>query len=437
MKKITFSLLLCSLLCLAAQAQDSMRVRQHLNQLCAPAMHGRGYAYQGDSIAADYLRDQFRLMGIQPYLSDDYFHRYTFDVYAMEGNVEAVLNKKALTPWEDFSLAPYSESAHHTFTLLPVSADIVLDGAKLQAFCDKHYKIMKSCLLYLDMTAVTDKEQAKKLNRFFYSLSLFNGKYPFRGFAVGVEEIPVWSFSPAHKECGYVLAYLKHNLVPKKGGNLHLSYDNRFIKDYRTQNVCAAVPGTSVPDSIVIIGGHYDHLGQMGSDVMFPGCHDNASGTATVLEMAHYFKAHPLRYTTVFVLFSGEEAGLMGSSAFVRDSLLDFSKVKLMLNLDLLCGGDEGFTIVNATSDNTKDFFNSLVEKNDTTHWVAKVKPRANAANSDHYPFSAKGMPAVFLYTMGGRTGGYHAPSDLPENASLSPFTGIFNLLIYGLENLK
>lgn len=438
MKKISTSLLiLFSLLCLSAQAQDTLRVRQHLNQLCSPAMHGRGYAYHGDSIAAEYLRDQFRLMGLQPYFFDDYYHRYTFNIYAMEGKVEALLNKKELTPWEDFSLAPYSEAAHQTFTLLPVSADIVLDGAKLQAFCDKHYKIMKSCLLYLDMTAVTDNEQAKKLNRFFYSLSLFNGKYPFRGFAIGVEDIPVWSFSPAHQECEYVLAYLKSNLVPKRGGNLQLSYDNRFIRDYRTQNVCAVVPGTSVPDSIVIIGGHYDHLGQMGSDVMFPGCHDNASGTATVLEMAHYFKEHPLRYTTVFVLFSGEEAGLMGSSAFVRDSLLDFSKVKLMLNLDLLCGGDDGFTIVNATSDNTKDFFNSLVEKNESTHWVAKVNPRKNAANSDHYPFSMKGMPAVFLYTMGGRTGGYHAPSDLPENASLSPFTGIFNLLIYGLENLK
>ena len=108
-----------------------------------------------------------------------------------------------------------------------------------------------------------------------------------------------------------------------------------------------------------------------------------------------------------------------------------------MLNLDLLCGGDEGFTIVNATSDNTKDFFNSLVDKNESTHWVAKVNPRKNAANSDHYPFSMKGMPAVFLYTMGGKVGGYHAPSDLPENASLSAFTGIFNLLIYGLENIK
>ncbi|MBR4787819.1 MAG: M28 family peptidase [Bacteroidales bacterium] len=429
--------LLCGLLCLSLQAQDTNRVRQHLNQLCSPAMHGRGYAYHGDSIAASYLRDQFQKMDVQPYLFDDYYHHYTFNTYAMEGSVEAALNDKSLTPWEDFSLAPYSESAHNTYTLLPVTADIVLDGAKLQAFCDKHYKIMKSCLLYLDMTAVTDKDQAKKLNRFLYSLSLFNGKYPFRGFAIGVEEIPVWSFAPAHQECQYILSYLKNSLVPKRGGKLFLSYTNQFIKDYPTQNVCAVVKGTEYPDSLVIIGGHYDHLGQMGSDVLFPGCHDNASGTATVLEMAHYFKAHPLRYSTVFLLFSGEEAGLMGSSAFVRDSLLDFSKVKLMLNLDLLCGGDEGFTIVNATGDNTKDFFNSLVDKNENTHWVAKVNPRKNAANSDHYPFSAKGMPAVFLYTMGGKVGGYHAPSDLPENASLSAFTNIFNLLIYGLENIK
>lgn len=437
MKKILISLTLMLTVLAAAYAQDSVRVRRHLNELCAPYMHGRGYAYRGDSIAAEYLRGQLKQMDIQPFLFDDYYHRYTFDIYAMEGSVEAKLNGKKLTPWEDFSLAPYSESANQNFTLLPVSAEVLLDGARLHSFFNEHYKIMKYALIYVDMTQIEDKELEKKLNRFFYSLSLFNGHFPCRGFVAGVKDIPVWSFAPAHNECQYVLAYIKSNLVPQNGGKLRLAYTNKFIQDYSTQNVCAIVPGTEVPDSLVIIGGHYDHLGQMGDDVMFPGCHDNASGAATVLEMALYFKAHPLRYSTVFMFFSGEEAGLMGSMAFVRDSLFDFSKVKLMLNLDLLCGGDDGFTIVNATGDNTRDFFNALVEQNEQNHWVAKVNPRDNAANSDHYPFTMKGMPAVFLYTNGGRIGGYHSPTDLPELASLSAFSGIFHLLTYGLESLK
>ena len=124
----------------------------------------------------------------------------------------------------------------------------------------------------------------------------------------------------------------------------------------------------------------------------------------------------------------------MGSFFFVRDSLMDFSKVKLMLNLDLMCGGDDGFMVVNAQADNTRDFYNSLVEINNKDHKVKEIKSRANAANSDHYPFAHKGMPAVFIYTLGGRTGGYHQPSDTPENASLSQYHNIVSLLIKGLE---
>jgi Zn-dependent M28 family amino/carboxypeptidase len=75
----------------------------------------------------------------------------------------------------------------------------------------------------------------------------------------------------------------------------------------------------------------------------------------------------------------------------------DFSKVKLLLNLDLMCGGDDGIMVVNATSERTKDFYNLLVTKNGEENWVAQVKSRANAANSDHFPFTMVGVPAVFV----------------------------------------
>lgn len=436
MKKLVLFASILLLFSNFSQAQDTNRVRQYLNELSSPAMHGRGYAYNGDSIAAEYLRSQLKTIGTYPFGSNDFYQRYDFDVYSMEGPVSALLNEKELTPWTDFSLAPNSESAHNTFTVVTVKPEVVINGALLKQFCDKNYKIMKECLLYVDMTSITDEAVKKELDLFFRSLQLINGKYPFRGFVVGVNDMPVWSFNGARKECEYVLAYIKSDLVKKKKFNLQLSYTNKFVH-HNTQNVCAIIPGTQVLDTMVIIGAHYDHLGQMGDAVLFPGCHDNASGVATVLEMARYFKGNPLRYTTMFVLFSGEEAGLMGSMAFVKAKLFDYSKVKLMLNLDLLCGGDEGFTIVNSDADNTKDFFNALVSKNEAEHWVAQVKPRKNANNSDHAPFVMNGMPGVFLYTMGGKTGGYHQPNDTSDNASLSAWPNIFKLLIHGLETLK
>ncbi len=416
-------------------AQDSVQVRRYLQDLCTPAMHGRGYAYNGDAVAADYIRNQFKRMEIAPYQYTDYYERYGFNVYSMEGPVAMRLNGKDLEPWTQFSFAPYSHSTHAEYSLLPIEPHVLVSRTALKEFCENNRKQLSSSLLYVDLSACEDenvKERVAERCRYLY---LWNGEYGFKGLVLGVDEIPVWSFAFAKKQCDYVLCYVKSDLPKKKHNKVVLQCTNE-LRFHKTQNVCACIPGTEVPDSMVVIGAHYDHLGQMGDEVMFPGCHDNASGVATMLDMAHYFKEHPLRYTTVFVAFSGEEAGMMGSFFFVRDSLFDFSKLKLMLNLDLLCGGDDGFMVVNAQAENTKAFYSSLVELNRKRPMVKEIKSRPNAANSDHYPFARKGMPAVFVYTLGGKTGGYHAPSDTPENAGLSNYNAMVSLLIKGLERI-
>lgn len=421
------------------QAQDSVQVRRYLQDLCAPAMHGRGYAYNGDGIAANYIRDQFKRMQIAPFKYSDYFERYGFTVYSMEGIVSAELNGNPLELWTEFAFAPYSRSADAEYNMLPIDPKVLVNRNALKEFCLKNRKQLDNCLLYVDMTQCEDQNLRKKVDEMCRYLHVWNGEYAFKGLVLGVKEIPVWSFAFAKSRCDYILCYVKSELAKKKNNKIKLLCTNE-LKFHNTQNVCAFIPGTEVPDSIVVIGAHYDHLGQMGAEIMFPGCHDNASGTATMLDMARYFKEHPLRYTTVFVAFSGEEAGMMGSHFFVRDSLFDFSKVKLVLNLDLLCGGDDGFMVVNSQADNTKGFYDALLDLNKQMNkrkgGVKEIKSRPNAANSDHYPFTTKGMPAVFVYTLGGKTGGYHAPSDTPENASLKQYHRIVSLLIKGVEKV-
>ncbi|MCQ2283908.1 MAG: M28 family peptidase [Bacteroidales bacterium] len=427
MKKIILSLSFLFLVAITLWAQDTTQVRQYIRDLSSKEMHGRGYAYNGDSIAAAYIADQFTRMGIE-----NRYLPYGFSTYAMEGPVSAVLDKKALIPWTDYALAPYSPSADSTYLLLPITPTILMNEKALSTFQKKHAQVLPHALLYIDMTRA--EGDPADITRWLQKLRL-NPIIAARGFVLGVKDIPVWSFNYARKTFPYILAYVKADLIRKSSKQLQLSYTNRF--DYHpTQDVIGIVPGTSNSDSIIIIGGHYDHLGQMGDAVLFPGAHDNASGTATVLDMANYFKEHPLPYTTYFVLFSGEEAGLLGSFAFVDNPPVDLSKVKFMLNLDLLCGGDDGFTVVNSDGEGTKDFFNTLVSINEKEHLATAVKPRKNTANSDHYPFSKKGVPAVFIYVMGGHTGGYHQPDDTNENASLSAYPGIFKLLVKGLESI-
>lgn len=434
MKKTLIAFILATTF-LSVSAQDSLQARQYIRDLTSPAMHGRGYAYNGDSIAAEYIREQFKKIGAEPFI-ENYFHHYDFDVYAMEGPVQAILNGRKLKAWDDFALAPISHTAHESFTVLSISTSTLLDKEALRKFCDKHAKVLDHSLLYVDLTKCDNKDEVQKIQGIMMRFAVNNGALPFRGLVAGVKDIPVWSFNFAHEPCDYVVAYVKADLMTKKKSQLYLSYTNE-ISNHKTQNVCAMVRGTSAPDSLVIVGGHYDHLGQMGDEVIFPGAHDNASGTATVLDLARYFKNHPPYYTMVFTLFSGEEAGLLGSLAFVKDSLFDYSKVKMMLNIDLMGGGDDGFTVVNSDADNTKNFFQSMVDRNEREHLVKEIKPRKNANISDHAPFILKGMPAVFIYTMGGKTGGYHQPDDTNENCSLTAYEGIVRLFIKALEEVR
>jgi len=164
--------------------------------------------------------------------------------------------------------------------------------------------------------------------------------------------------------------------------------------------------------------------------VVFPGAHDNASGTATVMALAYHFKKNPSPYTTVFCFFSGEEIGLKGSTYFVEHPIIDLKKVKIALNFDLLCGGNAGITIVNSQTDNTRRLYERFVAVNDEKGYIPEIRSRPNTSNSDHYPFTNWDVPAVFIYALGGRQGAYHQYTDTQDNCSLDKWEDIFHLII-------
>lgn len=202
---------------------------------------------------------------------------------------------------------------------------------------------------------------------------------------------------------------------------------------YRSQNVCGYIPGET--DSMIVFTAHYEHLGMHG-DTIFYGAHDNASGTAAVMDLARMLIQQRCRYSYVFLFFGGEESGLIGSRYFSNHPLIDMGKVKLAVNIDLFCGGDEGFMVVNANSPETKPFVDLLERINDNSHYAAKIGRRDNAANSDHW-FLSQQCPAVFIYTLGGPFGGYHSPSDTCEGCGLGNYNGFMTLIRTFLEQLE
>ena len=194
---------------------------------------------------------------------------------------------------------------------------------------------------------------------------------------------------------------------------------------YRSQNICGYIPGET--DTMIVFCAHYEHLGMHG-DTIFYGAHDNASGVAAVMDLARMANLQRGHYTYVFLLFGGEESGLVGSRHFSENPLIPLSKVKLLVNIDLFCGGDDGLMVVNANSRETSAYVDLLERINDMQGLTPKIGRRDNAANSDHYWFASH-CPAIFIYTLGGPFGGYHSPTDTCAGCGLANYHRHMTLL--------
>lgn len=422
------------LACGNASAQDQVFVRKIVKTLTAPDMYGRGYAYNGDRIAAEYLRGVMKDIHLHP-LVPDYFQTYYFNVAGMEGDVSLAVNGKKLELFTDYRVHNFSHSFDGTAPVIKFDANFLLDSAQLANFCKKYAKKLPTAFVYLDMTSLKEmsKEENQKFGRAAYYLS---AKNPFhsRGIVCGVRDFSIWSFNGSQYERDYTLLFVHPEVLPAKFTELTLHVYNRYHK-HQTQNVCGYIPGDVEPDTMVVFTGHYDHMGQMGDNIIFYGANDNASGAAMVLDFARHYSLQKNHYTMVFLNFSGEEAGLLGSRHFTQNSPIDLSKVKFVINLDLLCSGEEGITVENTKTGVEKKYFDEMVKINAEKNYLTVLKDRANAPNSDHYSFYQQKVPAIFIYAMG-KSGGIHDPSDDYESCTFSGYEGIFHLLLDLVDRL-
>ncbi len=194
--------------------------------------------------------------------------------------------------------------------------------------------------------------------------------------------------------------------------------------EYRTKNVIGVLEGSGPhADETVIIGGHYYHLGRGGllsgslaflSHEIHNGADDNASGTAMVLELARRMGARrdPPPRRVVFMAFSGEERGLLGSQYYARHPLFPLSSTVMMFNCDMVGRlNDKGeLTMIGTgTSPGLEDLVNVLGRSSGL-----KIKTVAGMTDgfggSDHQSFYSKGIPVLFAFT--GIHRDYHKPSD-------------------------
>ncbi|HKM86548.1 MAG TPA: M28 family peptidase [Terriglobales bacterium] len=192
-------------------------------------------------------------------------------------------------------------------------------------------------------------------------------------------------------------------------------------------NVLAYLPGKT--DEYVIIGAHYDHLGRGNFDSLapsqigqiHPGADDNASGTAGVMELARLLAPQKgqLRRGILFASFAGEELGLLGSAAWVKDPTRPLEKAVAMLNMDMIGRIKDQKVYIGGVG--TGSTLKAAVEQAQANSGFKIEYSPGGYSSSDHTSFVAKKIPVLFFFS--GLHSDYHKPSDTwekidPESAA-------------------
>lgn len=352
-----------------------MFAKKVVDTLTSPWFWGRGYTNYGMGKAARYISAEFKAFGLVPMDGKSYLQPFSFPVNTFPGKMELQINGKPLVAGKDFIVSQDSRGFKGI--------------GKLEQQDSTHF--------------------IDAVNRIVIEL----------------KDKLTWSVAP--EAVDYTSIQIDKKSLNEVPTTLKIYVENKVVKSFKAGNVCGFVKGTSRADSLIVFTAHYDHLGGMGDETYFPGANDNASGISLLLGLAKYYAENPQPYSVAFICFAGEEAGLLGSKYFTEHPLVPLKKIRFLTNVDLVGTGDEGITVVNATE--YKNEFAWLNEINDKEKLLVKINARGKAANSDHYWFSEKGVPAFFIYTLGGIKA-YHDVFDRGATLPLNEYEDLFKLIV-------
>ncbi len=380
--KILLLLFCCPLF---SSGQDRSYAKSWVDTLASDTFAGRGYVDNGQQLAADAIAREFYRLGLES-IGKDYKQWFSLEVNSFPDTLGLKLNGKLLHPGTHYLAHPMSQP-----------------GSGTKARPGKTVQVVKR------------EETARQLAH----------QSPPPVLIETTSQPLIWSVGrDVHRQVRFIV---QDSVMPKKLRRVDYIINSTFSEQQQA-NVVGLIRGSRQPDSFLVICAHYDHLGKMGTQTMFPGAHDNASGTAMVLDLARHFSQPETRpeYSLLFIAFGAEEAGLVGSRFFAENPLVPLSNIRFVVNLDLLGGGSEGLTVVNATSH--PDAYDFLVTRNASRYQLPKIVARENTQNSDHYPFTRKKVPAFFLYTLGDVTA-YHNIYDTADMLPFSRYEAVFGLI--------
>jgi hypothetical protein len=428
-------------------------LKKHVSYLASEELKGRRTGTEGDSLAAEYIRNDLKGNGFNP-LVDQGFQRYRVtDKIILGPSNSLIVGGAAFKPEVDF--VPFAFSENNSFNAEVVFAGygfaINEDSLKWNDYSDTDVKgkivmilradpeIEKTTSPYIKYSRDRDKVlQARDMGAIAVLLvsgQLFDPDDKFEPLAKGQQSVGIPALRISRKIANMILESGKVTVeeLEKKLNDLRKpmsfatglsvsGHSDVIQTTIPTRNVVMVLPGSDpvLKNEYVVIGAHFDHLGLggVGSGSRVPdtvavhyGADDNASGVGMMLELAEKLAAHPEshRRSIVVAAFSGEEMGTFGSKKFVENQNFDLKKVDAMVNLDMV-GRLTDSTKLQISGVGTAEPFRKIIyESCDTTKMRLALSNEGNGP-SDHASFYGKDVPVLFL-TSGAHLD-YHTPAD-------------------------
>ena len=418
MKKII--LLVLAAVSLQLGAQDLAHYKKIVKELSSAKYQGRGYAEDGANKAGRWIAKEFEKINVDEVTCQP----FKLDINTFPGKMKVSVDGRKLVPGQDFTVREFNPSIKGEFKLYYVDT---LNYNPDKIFADLASPEYEGAFVVCDfMFTYKHSADFKKLmskKDCSNSGMVYTWEAPlkfYKAYGETVKEKPVIWVKPD---------------FPVDAKTIKVDMENEFLNDYECFNVIAKVEGKR-HDSCYVFTAHYDHLGKLGKKTFYPGAHDNASGTATIITMAALYAKNRPEYDMYFIAFSGEDANLRGSEWYAEHPLAPLNQIKYLFNLDMIADNNPA-QYCEVSYEGMKLY--PLFEKiNAEKGYFKELDRNELAGNSDHYPFALRNVPCIFFMNEGGDAFKYyHTIYDTWENSLFENYNPTYSLIIDFIRSLQ
>lgn len=462
----------------AKPALDVSSIRADVTYLASDKLDGRRTGEKGNELAAKYVVSKFKKAGLKPGVTSNgkasfmQAFPYVSGVTAGKSGLTSVKQGDIEQKFAASDVVPYGNSINGDFSgqVIFQSYGITTPDKTYDNYKDRDVK--GKVVMVLDGSPDGDNPHSQVGNFGIHAKSNIakeNGAVAMllvaRTDDFSLDPLSKIRFEPTTGETAIPVMIISRKFAAElNGGSIPTSplNSNAYIAGrvavekvtVQAQNIIGVLPGNdpSLKNEAIVIGAHYDHLGRGGQGSLAPdsnlihhGADDNASGTAAIIDLAEQFaKAKNNKRTLIFMSFSGEEEGLLGSKAYVDHPQWPLDKTVAMINLDMVGRlNDDKLTIGGI---GTSDVWRSMVEKinsspdlgsatmTETAYLTAAPRPpftlqlnEDGFGPSDHASFYGKQIPVLFFFT--GTHSDYHKPTDTSDKINYDGISRIVSFV--------